>query len=96
LARDVEAALPWLESAVRLDPELDVAWLNLGVGLRRALTLDRDYLNCAEHAYRKALELNPNLVLARDNLTALMDIRNRLGASVVSVTLLSPSLDPQP
>jgi hypothetical protein len=91
LAHAVEVALPWLESAARLDPELDVAWLNLGVGLRRSGDLDG-----AERAYRRALEINPHLLWARENLAVLMHLRSRLDETVVSVSHVPPGDGPHP
>jgi tetratricopeptide (TPR) repeat protein len=91
LAHDVESALAWLETAARLDPGLDVAWLNLGVGLRRAGNLDR-----AEDAYRRALEINPDFGLARENLDALRQLRDRLDDAVVTVTHVPRRDDREP
>ena len=65
-AQDKEA-LDWLQKAVRLDPELARAWINLGVALRRT----GDTAG-AEAAYRKALEGDPGAVAAYQNLAALL------------------------
>jgi tetratricopeptide (TPR) repeat protein len=87
LAHKVEAAVGWLEAAVQIDPELDVAWMNLGVGLRRAGDLD-----AAEAAYKRALEINQDLVWAKKNLDVLMRFRSRLNDAFVSVTNVSSPL----
>lgn len=60
-------ALPWLEKAVAIDPELSGAWINYGVALRRGGDLVK-----AETAYRKALEVDPQAVSAYQNLAALL------------------------
>jgi tetratricopeptide (TPR) repeat protein len=84
LAQKVEAAVAWLEAAVQIDPELDVAWMNLGVGLRRA-----GNFNAAENAYQRALEINPDLVWARNNLAVLIRFLSRHNDAFVSVTNVS-------
>jgi Flp pilus assembly protein TadD len=65
-------AREWLESAVRLDPELARAWVNLGVAIRRNGDLD-----AAEAAYRKALEVDPGAHSAYHNLGAVLRLRGR-------------------
>jgi Flp pilus assembly protein TadD len=67
-----EEALPWLRTAVALDPELSRAWVNLGVALRR--TGDGD---AAEAAYRKALEVDPQAISAYQNLASLLRLRGQ-------------------
>lgn len=62
-----DEALPWLEKAVTIDPELPGAWINYGVALRRSGDLTR-----AEEAYRRALEIDPLAVSAYQNLAALL------------------------
>ena len=62
-----EEALPWLQRAVAVDPELPGAWINYGVAQRRA-----GNAAAAEAAYRKALEVNPNAVSAYQNLASLL------------------------
>ena len=62
-----QEALPWLEKAVAIDPELSGAWINYGVSLRR----NGDVAG-AESAYRKALEVEPEAVSAYQNLAALL------------------------
>lgn len=62
-----EEALPWLQRAVAIDPELPGAWINYGVAQRRAGNAKE-----AEAAYRKALEVDPNAVSAYQNLAALL------------------------
>lgn len=67
-----DEAMPWLRKAVEIDPELGGAWVNLGVGLRRAGDVAR-----AEAAYRKALEVNPGAAAAYTNLASLLRVRGR-------------------
>ncbi len=67
-----EAARTWLETAVKLDPELARAWVNLGVALRRGGDVD-----AAEGAYRKALEVDPGTHSAYHNLAAILRLRGR-------------------
>ncbi|MEA2562701.1 MAG: hypothetical protein QOH06_4205 [Acidobacteriota bacterium] len=62
-----DEALPWLQKAVTIDPELPGAWINYGVALRRSGDLTR-----AEEAYRRALEIDPLAVSAYQNLAALL------------------------
>jgi tetratricopeptide (TPR) repeat protein len=62
-----DEALPWLQKAVAIDPELPGAWINYGVALRRS----GDPVK-AEEAYRKALEIDPQTVSAYQNLAALL------------------------
>lgn len=68
-----ESALPWLEKAIRLDPEQSSTWVNYGVALRRA-----DRFADAEVAYRQALELDPGSGSASNNLASLMRLEGRL------------------
>ena len=65
-------AVPWLRTAVTLDPELAGGWTNLGVALRR--TGD---LAAAEAAYRRALEADPATIPAYQNLAALLRLRGQ-------------------
>ena len=69
---DEPGALPWLEIAVRIDPELPQAWVNLGVAQRRAGQMPR-----AEASYRRALDANPETLAAYQNLSALLQIQRR-------------------
>lgn len=68
----VEASLDWLRTAVRLDPNLAHAWVNLGVGLRRS-----GDPRGAEDAYMKALEVDARTSSAYQNLTALLSMEGR-------------------
>jgi tetratricopeptide (TPR) repeat protein len=61
-----------LEIATRLDPELPLAWVNLGVARRRTNDLDG-----AEAAYRQALELDARTPSAYHNLASLLRLRGR-------------------
>ncbi len=79
LLRDGDAAraLPWLEAAVELEPELPDAWVNLGVAARRLGQPDR-----AESAYRRAIEVEDDFLPAYQNLAALYHLRgDRQGAT---------------
>ena len=67
LEGDREAALDWLETAVRIDETLPDAWNNLGVVQRRS-----GEFGAAEVAYRKALEIDPEQTSAYQNLAALL------------------------
>ncbi len=64
--------LALLRTAVKLDPELAEAWVNLGVAWRR--TGD---VQAAEAAYRQALEVDPSTVTAYQNLAALLHLLGR-------------------
>lgn len=69
---DERAALQWLETAVKLSPDLAGAWTNLGVARRR--TGD---LGGAEVAYRRALEADAGALSAYQNLAALLRLRGQ-------------------
>ena len=69
---DATGALAWLETAVRVDPELPEAWVNLGVALRREGQMAR-----AEASYRRALEADPQTLAAYQNLAALLRLAGR-------------------
>lgn len=64
---DLEAALEWLETAVRIDPDLPEAWVNLGVTYRRSGRLED-----AEHSYWLAIAADPGFAPAYQNLSALL------------------------
>jgi Flp pilus assembly protein TadD len=66
------AAVEWLETAVRLDPELAGGWINLGVARRRTGDLAG-----AEVAYARALEADPGSNSAYLNLAALLRLTGR-------------------
>ncbi len=67
-----DGGLDLLRTAVRLDPELAEAWVNLGVAERRA----GDPV-AAEAAYRKALEVDSSIVTGYQNLAALLRMSGR-------------------
>ena len=67
-----EPAIDWLETAVKLDPSLPNAWVNLGVGRRRV----GDAAG-AETAYKRALELDPRIYSAYQNLASLLYYEGR-------------------
>ncbi|MGE5233126.1 MAG: tetratricopeptide repeat protein [Acidobacteriota bacterium] len=77
----VEKARTWLETAVRVDPELPGAWVNLGVARRRGGDLAG-----AELAYRRALEADPATLSAYQNLAALL---RRQGKDAEAAELLA-------
>jgi tetratricopeptide (TPR) repeat protein len=89
-AKDREA-LDWLHKAVRLDPELARAWINLGVALRRTGDMPG-----AEAAYRKALEGDPQAVAAYQNLAALLFAtgRSREGDELMALSSRLDSRNP--
>lgn len=64
---NLETAREWLETATKLEPELDDPWINLGV-VRRRLGDNEG----AEAAYRTALELDPSASSAYQNLAVLL------------------------
>jgi len=64
---DLAAALEWLETAVRIDPELPEGWLNLGVTYRRSGRLE-----AAERSYWEAVGTDPEFAPAYQNLSALL------------------------
>lgn len=72
----------WLEDAVRIDPQLAVAWINLGVARRRD-----GHLELADQAYHRALELDPEALSAYHNLAALLRIRGRPQEAAELMTL---------
>ena len=65
-------AVRWLETAGALDPSLANAWVNLGVGRRRA----GDAAG-AEEAYKRALEVDPRISSAYQNLASLLSFVGR-------------------
>ncbi len=88
---DLKLARRWLEDAVRVDPLLAAAWVNLGVVLRRSGSADG-----AEQAYRRALELDREALSAYHNLAALLALRGREqeGAELLELTARSGSRNP--
>ena len=69
-------AREWLATSVRLDPQNPGSWVNLGVALRRTGILSR-----AEAAYRKAIEISPDFLMAYHNLARLLELRGREDAA---------------
>lgn len=69
---NVREARERLDLAVKIDPDLGDAWLNLGVARRRLGDLEG-----AESAYRRALEVTPEMVSAFHNLAALLETLGR-------------------
>lgn len=65
-------ALDSLRLAVRLQPELASGWVNLGVARRRVGDPEG-----AELAYRRALEVDPQVYTAYQNLTSLLSSQER-------------------
>lgn len=73
-AERLDEAVAWLEDAVRIDPELASAWVNLGVVHRRSGRAD-----AAERSYRRALEIDPRASSALANLAVLLRMNGRSG-----------------
>jgi len=65
-----EQALEWMQTAIRIDPQLADAWVNLGVIQRRLHQLD-----AAEASYRQALAVDGNQISAYYNLSILFRLR---------------------
>lgn len=82
-AGEIDAALPWLEDALRLAPELAPSWVNAGVARRR----DGD-LAGAESAYGRALELDPELASAYHNLAGLLRVLGRVDEAEALMAVL--------
>ena len=70
LAGQSRRALPWLETAVTIDPEWSHNWLNLGVARRRLGDLEG-----AEAAYRTGLEQDAEHLQLYANLAAVLRLR---------------------
>ncbi len=70
----LDEAVAWLEDAVRIDPELTSAWVNLGVSQRRSGRAE-----AAEASYRRALEIDPRGGSALVNLAVLLRMNGRAG-----------------
>lgn len=81
-----EGAMEWLETAVRLDPELADGWVNLGVVRRRLGDLEG-----AEAAYQRALQENAGASAAYHNLAALYRLQGREGLVEELLTLADES-----
>ncbi len=75
-AGQLEEAVAWLGDAVRIDPELTSAWVNLGVAQRRSGRVE-----AAEASYRRALEIDPRGGSALANLAVLLRMNGRAGES---------------
>jgi len=71
-AGDVPQARRMLLVATAVDPDLPLAWVNLGVVQRRGA----DY-EAAEASYRRALDLDPRHVSAYQNLASLLQLEDR-------------------
>ncbi|HEX9732800.1 MAG TPA: tetratricopeptide repeat protein [Thermoanaerobaculia bacterium] len=87
----VEASVRWLETAVRIDPQLANAWVNLGVALRR----QGDH-GAAEQAYRKAVEIDPRTYSAYQNLASLLRLLRRLEEARAYEQILASSPNRNP
>jgi len=87
----VEASVRWLQTAVRIDPYLANAWVNLGVALRR----QGDHAG-AEEAYRKAIEIDPRTFSAYQNLASLLRLlhRHEEARAYEEILASSPSRNP--
>jgi len=71
-ARELETAIEAADTALELDPELAIAWVNRGVGLRRMGRWEE-----AEMSYAKALEHRPNFEPALQDLETVMRLQGR-------------------
>ena len=71
-AERLDEAVVWLEDAVRIDPELVSAWVNLGVVQRRSGRTGE-----AETSYRRALEIDSRASSALANLAVLLRLDGR-------------------
>lgn len=87
----VEVSVRWLETAVRIDPQLANAWVNLGVALRR-----QGQHQAAEEAYRKAIAIDPRTYSAYQNLASLLRIqgRHQEARAYEEILATSPSRNP--
>ena len=90
-AERLDEAAAWLEDAVRIDPELASAWVNLGVVQRRSGRAD-----AAEGSYRRALEIDPRASSALANLAVLlrMDGRTDEAEELLRLTATSRNRNP--
>ena len=82
-AGDVATAVDLAGIAVRLQPELANAWVNLGVSKRRS-----NDLRGAEEAYREAIRIDPDHLPAYHNLTTLFWLEGDRHASKEIMKLL--------
>jgi tetratricopeptide (TPR) repeat protein len=71
-AEKMDAALEAADTALELDPELAIAWVNRGVGQRRMGRWEE-----AETSYRRALEHRPNFEPALQNLETVLRLQGR-------------------
>jgi len=87
----MDAAVKWTHAAVLIDPDLANGWVNYGVALRR-----QKYLVQAEEAYRRAIQIDPSLYSAFNNLAALLrQVGRESEAKAYEDTLLrGPSQNP--
>ena len=83
IAADVEAAIRAGELAVRIDPDLDDAWINLGVARRRSGDWDG-----AAAAYNEATQIDPDNLAAYRNLRVLLRIQGDHDAADKILVLL--------
>ena len=71
-AKELEAAVEAADTALDLDPELAIAWVNRGVGLRRMGRWEE-----AEMSYARALEHRPNFEPALQDLETVLRLQGR-------------------
>ncbi len=86
-----DEAVRWLRDAVRIDPDLAGAWVNLGVARRRVGSLE-----LAEDAYRRALEIDPEISSAYHNLSALLHVRGESAEALALLELTDRSANRNP
>ncbi len=87
----LDAAVEWGEMAVKIEPELASAWVNLGVAYRR-----QGDLEAAEEVYRRAIEVDPRIYSAYQNLSALLRIQGRHGEALTLEGLLEKAPNRNP
>ena len=90
-AERLDEAVAWLEDAVRIDPELASAWVNLGVAQRRSGRGD-----AAEGSYRRALEIDPGASSALANLAVLLRMNGRTAEAEELLRLTATSRNRNP
>ena len=90
-AERLDEAVAWLEDAVRIDPELVSAWVNLGVVQRRSGRAD-----AAEGSYRRALEIDPRGSSALANLAVLLRMKGRTDEAEELLRLTATSRNRNP
>jgi len=83
--RDTLIGREMLEESISLDPDYALAWAHLGNAYRNMTQelAGREYYERAEGAYRKAMELDPEQLLAPLSMADLLTETNRVEEAVV-------------